>query len=73
MTYSLARVGVFAVVFAALMIAEVPWYWSAIIAALIGLLIGYIFFGRLRDAVARDIAARRAAPAADRDAAAEDA
>jgi len=72
-TYSLARIGVFAVAFAALMIAEVPWYWSAIIAALIGLLIGYIFFGRLRDAVARDIAGRRAAPAVDRDAAAEDA
>ena len=73
MTYSLARIGVFAVAFAALMVAEVPWYWSAIIAALIGLLIGYIFFGRLRDAVALDIAKRREAPASDADATVEDA
>jgi len=71
--YSLLRLGVFAVVFALLMIANVPWWLSAIIAAVIGLCVGYIFFGKLRDAVALDIAARRARPAGDADSAAEDA
>ena len=71
--YSLLRLGVFAVVFALLMLANVPWWLSAVIAAVIGLCVGYIFFGRLRDAVALDIAARRARPAGDADTAAEDA
>ena len=71
--YSLLRLGVFAVVFALLMVANVPWWLSAVIAAVIGLCVGYIFFGRLRDAVALDIAARRARPAGDADTAAEDA
>ena len=73
LAYSLLRLGVFAVVFALLMVANVPWWLSAIIAAVIGLCVGYIFFGRLRDAVALDIAARRARPAGDADTAAEDA
>jgi len=73
LAYSLLRLGVFAVVFALLMVANVPWWLSAIIAAVIGLCVGYIFFGKLRDAVALDIAARRARPAGDADTAAEDA
>ena len=73
LAYSLLRLGVFAVVFALLMLANVPWWLSAVIAAVIGLCVGYIFFGRLRDAVALDIAARRARPAGDADTAAEDA
>ena len=72
LAYSLLRLGVFAVVFAALMLATVPWWLSAVIAAVIGLCVGYIFFGRLRDAVALDIAARRARPAGDADTEAED-
>ena len=71
--YSLLRLGVFAVVFALLMVANVPWWLSAVIAAVIGLCVGYIFFGKLRDAVALDIAARRARPTGDADSAAEDA
>ena len=71
-TYSLFRVGVFALAFALLMVANVPWWLSAIIAAVIGLCVGYIFFGRLRNAVALDIAERRARPAGDADSAAED-
>ena len=35
--------------------------------------VSYIFFGKLRDAVALDLAARREKPAVDPDAAAEDA
>ena len=70
--YSLVRVGVFALAFAALMFANVPWWLSAIIAAIIGLCVGYVFFGKLRDAVAIDIAQRRARPAGDADSAAED-
>lgn len=71
--YSLVRVGVFAVVFAALMIANVTWWLAAVIAAIVGLCVAYIFFGKLRDAVAIDIAERRARPAGDADSAAEDA
>lgn len=73
LAYSLVRLGVFALAFAVLMIANVPFWLSAIIAAVIGLCVGYIFFGRLRDAVARDIVERRARPAGDADSAAEDA
>ncbi|CAN5256230.1 hypothetical protein BH09ACT5_BH09ACT5_10570 [soil metagenome] len=71
--YSLVRVGVFAVALAVLMLANVPWWLSAILAAVIGLCVGYIFFGRLRDRVALDLAERRARPAAYADSAAEDA
>ena len=73
LAYSLVRVGVFALVFAVLMLSNVPWWLSAIIAAVVGLCVGYIFFGRLRNAVALDIAERRARPAGDADSAAEDA
>ena len=71
--YSLVRVGVFALAFAALLLADIPWWLSALIAAIIGLCVGYVFFGRLRDRVALDIAERRARPAGDADSAAEDA
>ena len=70
--YSLVRLGVFALVFAILMVASVPWWLSALIAAIVGLCIGYIFFGKLRNEVALDIARRRSRPAGDADTAAED-
>ena len=72
-TYSLVRVGIFAAVFAILMLANVIWWLSAIIAATVGLCVGYIFFGKLREAVALDIVQRRARPTGDADTAAEDA
>ena len=72
LAYSLVRVGIFALVFAALMLIGVAWYWAAIIAAVVGLCIAYIFFGKLRDAVALDIVKRRAAPSGDADSIAED-
>lgn len=71
-TYSLLRLGLFAAVFALLMLLNVEWWLSAILAAIIGLCVSYIFFGRLRDAVALDIAKRREAPASDADATVED-
>ena len=71
-TYSLLRLGLFAAVFALLMLLNVEWWLSAILAAVIGLCVSYIFFGRLRDAVALDIARRREAPAPDADATVED-
>ena len=54
------------------MAVGIEWWLSAIVAALIGLCIAYIFFGKLRDAVALDIVRRRAAPAGDNDTRTED-
>ncbi len=71
-TYSLIRVGVFALAFILLMLVEIPWWGSAPLAAVISLCIGYIFFGKLRDAVALDLAARRSSTTKDADSVAED-
>jgi hypothetical protein len=65
-------VGVFALAFAVLMLVGVEWWLAAILAAVIGLCVAYIFFGKLRDAVAADIAQRRAAPSGDSDSLVED-
>lgn len=54
------------------MLAQVEWWLSAIIAAILGFAISYIFFGKLRDAVALDIVARRSGPSHDPDRDAED-
>lgn len=59
-------------VFTLLMLAQVDWWLSALIAAILGFAISYIFFGKLRDAVALDIVARRAGPSHDPDRDAED-
>lgn len=67
MQYSLIRLGAFAVILAVLLLVGVPWYWAAIIAAVVGLCVSYIFFGKLRDAVAIDVAARRATPTTSTD------
>lgn len=70
--YSLLRVGLFAAAFAILMLLGIEWWLSAIIAAVVGLCVSYIFFGRLRDRVTRDIVERRETPAKDVDADVED-
>jgi hypothetical protein len=70
--YSLVRIAVFAVAFAILMVISLQWYVSAVVAAVIGLCVAYIFFGKLRNAVALDIVARRASTAKDADQLAED-
>ncbi len=70
--YTLLRLGLFAVAFGLLMAIRLDWWWAAIVASIIAMTVSYIFFGKLRDAVALDLAARREKPAVDPDAAAED-
>lgn len=71
-SYSLIRFGLFAIVFAGLLLIEVPWYIAAVVAAISGFCVAYIFFRPQRDAVARDLAARRqqeaVPPSSDEDA-----
>jgi small-conductance mechanosensitive channel len=73
--YSLVRLATFAIALVVLGFVAtpqgVPLWVSAIVAAIIGWCVAYIFFGKLRDAVARDLAERRAAPAVSKDADAE--
>ena len=66
--YALIRVGIFAVVFGVLywLRPDLWWVW-AIVAAVVSLCVGYIFFGALRRRMAADLAARRAAPDAKGD------
>ena len=71
MLYSLVRLAIFAGALAVLLVVGVPGWLAAIVAAIIGLCVSYIFFGKLRDAVARDLAARRAKPNAEKDSDAE--
>ena len=53
--YSLLRVGIFAVAFAVLMLVGfVPWL-AAIVAAVIGLCVSYLFLGRTREAMSQDL------------------
>lgn len=71
--YTSARIGTFAVIFIVLrFIPTINVYIAAGIAAVLALLISYIFFGRLRAGVAENIARRREAPERDHDADAED-
>jgi L-lactate permease len=60
--YLLVRLGIFAVVLAVLLVVQVNPYISAIIAAVASLVISYIFFRRMRDAVAAELAARNDKP-----------
>jgi uncharacterized membrane protein YjjB (DUF3815 family) len=69
--YSLIRLGVFAVTFAVLLALEVQWWLAALIAAVIGFCVAYVFFGKLRDAVAHDLQTRRSA-SSDKDGEDED-
>lgn len=61
-TYSLVRLGIFALALTVLMLVGLEWWLAALLAAVIGFLVSYIFFAKLRDAVTADIVARRAAP-----------
>lgn len=71
--YTLLRLGLFAAALGVLLALQLDWWWAAIIATVIAMTVSYIFFGKLRDAVALDLAARRAKPVVDPDAEAEDA
>ena len=72
-SYSLLRVGVFAAAFTVLMIANVEPWIATLLAAILGFAISYVFFSKLRDAVALDLASRRGRPSHDPDRDAEDA
>jgi len=58
--YTLVRVGLFALFFAVLYVLGVPWWLAALVAAALGFCVAYIFFRRLRERVAADLAAARA-------------
>jgi hypothetical protein len=60
--YLLVRLGIFAVVLAVLLVLQVNPYLSAVIAAVASLVISYIFFRKMRDAVAAELAARNEKP-----------
>jgi membrane protein implicated in regulation of membrane protease activity len=49
LSYTLLRVAFFAVPFAVLMLFNITWWISAILAAIIGLSSSYIFLARLRN------------------------
>ncbi len=58
--YSLLRIGLFAAFFAVLFALGLQWWLAAIVAAALGFCVTYIFFRRLRERVAADLAATRA-------------
>lgn len=71
--YSIIRIGLFAVLFALLMVTGIEWWISALVATLMAFSISYIFFVRQRDALAHDLARRVGrTTSSDEDAAAED-
>jgi hypothetical protein len=72
LVYTLARLGIFAVALVVLLLIGLPWYWAAIGAALIGLLVSYIALPGLRGAVTSSIAERRVRPTRDGDSDFED-
>jgi hypothetical protein len=62
--YSLLRVLIFVITLALLLLLHVNGYIAAVVAAIAGIAISYIFFRGLRDQVAADLAASRTAPKA---------
>ncbi|KQO62345.1 DUF4229 domain-containing protein [Curtobacterium sp. Leaf261] len=72
LTYTLARLGIFAAVLAILLVIGVQWAFATIGAALISLLVSYIALPKLRWQVATSLAERRQAPEHDEDADYED-
>ncbi len=56
--YTVIRIAIFAVVLAALLLLGTPWYFAAPVAAIAGLAVAYIFFRRVRDQMAIELATR---------------
>jgi ABC-type bacteriocin/lantibiotic exporter with double-glycine peptidase domain len=56
--YSLIRLGIFIVVLVVLLVIGMNPFLAAIVAAVAGLVLSYIFFRRIRDEVAAELAAR---------------
>ncbi|PZE26536.1 MULTISPECIES: DUF4229 domain-containing protein [unclassified Curtobacterium] len=67
LVYSLARIGIFAVLLAVFLVIRLPWPVATIGAALVGLLISYIALPKLRWQVATSFAERRRGPDHDED------
>lgn len=61
--YLLVRLGIFAVVLAVLLVFQVNPYISAIVAAVAGFVLAYVFFRGLRNDVAKELAERNSKPA----------
>ncbi len=61
--YTLLRLIVFAVILAALLVVQLNVFIATFIAAVLGLAISALFFRKLRDQVALELAERRQKPA----------
>jgi membrane protein implicated in regulation of membrane protease activity len=72
LAYTLVRLGLFAVAFAVLYLLGLDWWLAALLAAVVGFLLAYIFFRPLRERMAADLAAARDRPTGGADEAAED-
>lgn len=70
-SYSLIRLGIFAVVLAILLVLQIEPWIAAIVAAVVGLCVAYIFFRPQREAVARSFWEFRTAQHRDVDSDAE--
>lgn len=73
MLFTVLRVLAFAVPFGILFAIGLQWWVAALVAAVIGFCVSYIFLRPLRDRVAQRIVAARSAPATSADEDAEDA
>lgn len=72
--YSIIRIGLFAASFTILMVLNIVWWASALLATVIAFALSYIFFVRQRDKLAEDLATRLVrSKQPDSDALAEDA
>ena len=72
--YSIIRIGLFAASFTILMVLNIVWWASALLATVIAFALSYIFFVRQRDKLAEDLAIRLdRSKQPDSDALAEDA
>jgi len=70
-SYSLLRLGIFAVVLAILLVLQIEPWIAAIVAAVVGLCVAYIFFRPQREAVARSFWEFRTSEQRDSDSDAE--
>lgn len=61
--YLLVRIGIFAVVLAVLLVCQVNPFIAAVVAAVAGFVLAYVFFRKLRDQVAKEFATRNEKPA----------
>ncbi len=73
LAYVVARLGVFVVALAVLVIVGVDWGWAAVFATLIALAISLLFLGQLRQRAANDLQRRTEKASPDNDSATEDA